>query len=279
MRPAMPTMLASFMLAGSASAGGMMDALMPDNAPSVVGLAAGVVPDYQGSDDYTAGVAPMARYQFKDSNRHVLLMANELSLNLVNSPSWRAGPVLNYSFGRKDVEDDVVDRMDTLDGFLEYGAFVQYVSVDPDNPRNRWSVGLTGLTNSRSGNEGHRIRLGAQYFHQVRPAVDINLGVGMWYADGDWNDYYFGVNAGNIGNANVGNPDPLPFHSADGGVNQVFANIGAIVYLSKNWALAGGLRYSNIPGDAGDSPLVAGANGRGSEHQWVGGIGVTYLAW
>jgi outer membrane scaffolding protein for murein synthesis (MipA/OmpV family) len=101
MRPAMPTMLASFMLAGSASAGGMMDALMPDNAPSVVGLAAGVVPDYQGSDDYTVGVAPMARYQFKDSNRHVLLMANELSLNLVNSPSWRAGPVLNYSFGAR----------------------------------------------------------------------------------------------------------------------------------------------------------------------------------
>ena len=50
-----------------------------------------------------------------------------------------------------------------------------------------------------------------------------------------------------VGNANVGNPNPLPFHSADGDVNQVFANIGAIVYLSKNWALAGGLRYSNIP--------------------------------
>jgi outer membrane protein len=273
MRFAMHTLLASFMFAGSASAAGMMDALMPDNAPSVVGLAVGMVPDYQGSDDYTVGVAPMARYQFKDSNRYVLLMANELSFNLLNNASWRAGPVLNYSFGRKDVEDDVVDRMETLDGFLEYGAFIQYVSVDPQNPRNRWSIGLTGLTNSQDDNEGYRVRLGTQYFRQVSTAVDINVGAGMWYADGDWNNYYFGVNAGNVGTSG------LPVFTADSGVNQVFANIGAIVYLSKNWAVAGGLRYSRMQGDAGDSPLVGGTNGRGSEDQWVGGIGVTYLAW
>jgi outer membrane protein len=258
---------------GSAYAGGMMDALMPDHAPNLIGLAVGVVPDYLGSDDTTVGVAPMARYQFKGSNRFVALIANELDVNLVNSSSWRAGPVLNYSFGREDVDDNVVDQMTTLDGFLEYGAYVQYVAADPQNPRNRWTLGLTGLTNSEDGNEGYRVRLAGQYFHQLSQAVDLNLGAGMWYADEDWNNYYFGVNAANVGTSG------LPFYNAGSDVNQYFANVSAIVYLSKNWAMAGGVRYANIAGDAGDSPLVEGVAGRGSQDQWIAGVGLTYMMW
>lgn len=259
--------------AGTAGASGMMEAMMPDHAPNLIGLAVGSVPDYLGSDDNTVGVAPMARYQFKDSNRFVVLMANEVDLNLLDSESWRAGPVLNYSFGREDVDDEVVERMADLDDVLEYGAFVQYIAVDPHNRRNRLTLGLTGLTNSEDGNEGYRVRLAGQYFRQVAQTVDLNLGAGMWYADEDWNNYYFGVNAGNVGTSG------LPFYSADGGVNQYFANASAIVYLSKNWAMAAGVRYSNIADDAGDSPLVEGVAGRGSQDQWIAGVGITYLSW
>jgi outer membrane protein len=259
--------------AGSAGASGMMEAMMPDHAPNLIGVAVGSVPDYLGSDDNTVGVAPMARYQFKGSNRYVVLMANEVDLNLLDSESWRAGPVLNYSFGREDVDDSVVERMEDLDDVLEYGAFVQYVAVDPHNKRNRVTLGLTGLTNSEDGNEGYRVRLAGQLFRQVSQTVDLNLGAGMWYADEDWNNYYFGVNAGNVGTSG------LPFYSADGGVNQYFANASAIVYLSKNWAMAAGVRYSNIADDAGDSPLVEGVAGRGSQDQWIAGVGITYLSW
>lgn len=258
---------------GSAFASGMMEAMMPDHAPNLIGLAVGSVPDYLGSDDNTVGVAPMARYQFKGSERFIMLMANELDVNLLNSQSWRAGPVLNYSFGREDVDDSVVERMKDLDDVLEYGAFVQYISVDPQNRRNRWSVNLTGLTNSEDGNEGYRVRLAGQYFQQVRQSVDMNLGAGMWYADEDWNNYYFGVNAGNVGTSG------LPFYTPGDDINQIFANASAIFYLSKNWALAAGVRYANIAGDAGDSPLVEGTGGRGSQDQWIAGVGVTYLSW
>ena len=265
--------VACVLYGGSACAGGMADAVMPDHAPHVIGLAVGTVPDYLGSDDNTVAVAPMARYQFKDTDRFVLLLANELDVNLLNNPSWRAGPVLNYSFGREDVDDSVVDRMKSLDDFLEYGAFVQYRLVDRQNPRNRFMVGLTGLTNSEDGNEGYRVRLAAQYFQQVSQQVDLNLGAGLWYADADWNDYYFGVNPGNVGTSG------LPFYSAGSGVNQYFANASAIVYFSKNWAMVGGVRYAQISGDAGDSPLVDGVAGRGSQNQWIAGVGLTYLGW
>ncbi|OGU19852.1 MAG: hypothetical protein A2580_15255 [Hydrogenophilales bacterium RIFOXYD1_FULL_62_11] len=257
----------------SAFADGMMDAVMPEHVPLVIGAAVGVLPDYLGSDDTTVGVAPMVRYQFKDSNRFVALVANELDVNLLNSLSWRAGPVFNYSFGREDVDDPVVDRMIDLDSFLEYGAFIQYVAADPQNPRNRWTLGLTGLMNSQDGNEGTRMRLAGQYFHQISKAVDLNMGAGMWYADEDWNNYFFGVNAGNRGTSG------LPDFTAGSGANQYFANVSAIVYLSKSWALAGGVRYANIAGDAADSPLVEGVAGRGAQDQWIVGMGVTYLSW
>jgi len=52
----------------------------------------------------------------------------------------------------------------------------------------------------------------------------------------------------------------------------------AIVYLSKNWAPAGGMRSSNIAGDAGDSPLMEGLAGRGSQDQWIMDVGLTCLS-
>jgi outer membrane protein len=258
--------MACALSSGAVLAGGMADAIMPEHAPQIIGLGVGVLPDYLGSDDEIVGVAPMARYQFKDSNRYVLLMANELNVNLLNSPSWRAGPVLNYNFGRQDVEDSQVKLMAPVDGALEYGAFVQYVATDTENPRNRWSLGLTGLMKD----DAYRMRLGAQYFHQVSKAVDLNLGAGLWYANGDWNNAAFGVNADNVGTS------ALPFYTVGSGMNQYFANLSAITYLSKNWALAAGVRYARISGDAADSPLVA---TQGSVNQLIGGIGLTYLGW
>jgi outer membrane protein len=257
---------------GSAFAMGMLELVAPDT-PNLVGLGVGALPDYYGSNDYTAGAAPMVRYQFDGTERFLFLVANELDINLVNHPVWQAGPVLNYNFGRSNVDDPVVSEMQDLGGYLEYGAFLRFVYVAPNNSRNRWSVGVTGLTNSKSGNDGYRVRVAAQILHQVSPTVDINTGGGLWYADENWNDYHFGVNPGNVGTSG------LPYYTAGGGVDRYYVNLGAIKYLGKSWALGAGILYANIPGDAGDSPLAGGQGGRGSTNQWTGGIGASYIFW
>ena len=245
-----------------------------ENVPTVIGLGVAAVPDYRGSEDYTMGVAPLFRYTFKGTFRYVSLVANELSVNLLNNKAFRLGPVFNYSFGRSDdVEDEKVQDMEEIDGTVEAGVFFDYAWIDPQNPRNRFLIGITALTDVGSESDGTRGRFNVRYWHQVAKAADIFLVGGLWYVDDDWNDTYFGVNDDNVGTSG------LPFYEADSGLNEYFLGVGGLIYLSKNWALAGGVRYSRLTGDAEDSPVVDGEDGRGDPNQWVAGLGVAYLLW
>jgi MipA family protein len=240
-----------------------------DSVPTVLGVGLGVVPDYQGSDDYTAGVAPIFRYTFAGQERYVQLLANELTLNLVDSRKYRFGPVINYRFGRDDdVEDDRVKRMRELDGTVEAGVFGDIAWIDENNPRNRFVLGATLLQDIGDESDGFKARLSARGWQQVGRAVDINLGAGFVYADDEYTDHYFGVNANNVGSSG------LPFFSADGGGQEYFLTAGAIVYLSKQWLLGAGVRYSNLTGDAADSPIV---EDRGDETQWISGLAIAYM--
>jgi outer membrane protein len=242
-----------------------------ENVPTVIGVGVATLPDYRGSDDYTIGVAPLLRYTFKGTNRYISVVANELSINLLNNKTWRLGPVLNYNFGRDDdVDDSVVKDMDEIDGTVEAGLFLDYAWIDPQNPRNRFLAGVAVLTDVGNESDGTRGRFNMRYWRQVAKAADIFLTGGLWIVDSDWNDTYFGVNADNVGTSG------LPFFEADSGLNEYFVGVGGLVYLSKNWAMAGGVRYSRLSGDAEDSPIV---DDRGDANQWIAGLGLAYLLW
>ena len=51
--------------------------------PKIAGVGVGFLPDYEGSDDYTFGIAPFFRYTFQKQERYIQLLANELSVNLL----------------------------------------------------------------------------------------------------------------------------------------------------------------------------------------------------
>lgn len=266
-------LLAAF-AAGSVFATGtlassLVEDILPEHVPTLVGGAVGAIPDYLGSDDYFVGIAPIVRYQLPDSRRYIQVFTNELNINLLDSASWAAGPVANLNLGRTDVKDKVVKHMEEVDPRVEYGAFVRYQSVDASNPRNRWNLSLTGMTRDAS----YRLRATAQIFRQVSPTIDMNLGVGAWYGDKDANNSAVGINAGNRGTSG------LPDFVADAGINQYFVNLGGVMYLNREWALVGGLKYAHVPagGDKpGSSPMI---EDRGDNDMWVGGVGVIYMMW
>lgn len=242
-----------------------------EQTPNFIGMGAGSVPDYKGSDDQTGGVAAYGRYTFAGQQRYVQLFANELSLNLIDSQKYRFGPVINYHFGRdSDVEDIVVRQMKEIDDTIELGVFGDIVWVDAGNPRNRLILGGMLLQDAGDESDGLRARLSARYWRQVHPAADLHVGGGVIYGNRKYNDHYFGINADNVGSA------PLPAYKAGSGVNEVYVNLGTAIYLSKAWMLGAGLRYGRIVGDAADSPLV---DQRGSENQVIGGIGLAYVMW
>lgn len=254
----------------SATAGGVIELNM-ENMPNIIGMGVGALPDYRGSDDYTWGVAPSFRYTLPGQERYIELVGNELKINLLDSEKFRFGPLVNYTFGRDDdVEDTQVSRMQEIDDTVELGAFADFVLMRSENLRDRFIVGVKFFQDVGNESDGFRANINARYWKMVAKPVDINISVGAYYQNDDWADHYFGVNADNVGTSG------LPFFTADGGVNEYYAILGGVFYLSKNWILAAGVRGSVIAGDPADSPIV---DQRGDSTQWIGGIGIGYAFW
>jgi len=111
-----------------ANAGGFID-LNFENVPTIIGLGVGILPDYSGSDDYTYGVAPFFRYTFQGQERYVQLLANELTVNLLDNDMFHVGPLIT---GHSII---AIDGNDTPpagdDGVVKYtSAHVDYVESE-----------------------------------------------------------------------------------------------------------------------------------------------------
>jgi len=116
--------------------------LVIDNMPRVLGVGAGIVPDYEGSDDYTWGVAPFAKFKLEGHEQYLLIKAYEMQVNLIDHPWFRLGPSLNYHWGRDDdVEDHYVKKMKEIDGTVEEGAGLELNSPTATIPaRGSWQT-------------------------------------------------------------------------------------------------------------------------------------------
>lgn len=235
---------------------------------NLVSLGIGSAPDYSGSSNNATGLAPAARYQFHNSQRFIMLLGPTLTLNLVDSATWRAGPLLNYRFQRDDeVEDAVVRQMKKIDAEVEAGVFVQYnlpLSATPFHRLN-FSGDIAGSSN---GTVGH---LRMMYWHPFSPGVIANIGLGMSYGDDEFVQTYYGIGGSDIALfPSLGGSAYTP----SGGVTGVNVPFGVSFALSKKWLMSAGGRYERLQGDAADSPIVS---ERGKASQWVYGVGLSYL--
>jgi outer membrane protein len=239
-----------------------------DTQPNYFALAAGVAPDYVGSDDVQAVAGPTGRFSF-GKHRYVELVATQLSSNLINHEYWRLGPAINYRFGRDDVDDDVVDRMTDVEGAFEAGIAGGIEMTNGVNPRYKFRFSADFLYDVSDEHGGFVANVAARYWMPLGKAFDFGIGAGTSYASEDFNSTYFDVNA--TDSALSG----LRTFSADGGIKDVTALIALVMHFSPKWHIAAGLRYQRLLGDAADSPVVA---DRGSENQFIAGIGIAY-AW
>jgi outer membrane protein len=239
-----------------------------DNVPNVVGIGLGVIPDYQGSNDYMVGGAPFFRLTYPKSEWYLMMKGPELSANILNHPWLRLGPVLNYRFGRDDdIEDKQVKRMEEIDDTVEAGAFAGIELVEEGNPRQRFIASLQFLGDVGDEHRGYIVSLNARYWYPVHKAVDVSMGVGTTYADDHYMNTYFGVNSKNVGTSG------LSLFEAEGGIKDISLSPAVVVHLSMDWHVAVGCKYFYYLGDAKDSPVV---DDEGDPSQWLAGLGVAY---
>ena len=256
------------MLLWGAPCAAQVAGIMPEpDVPGIAGIAVGVMPDYEGSNDYTIGVAPYFRYTFTGQERYVQLFANELSANLLNHPNFQFGPMVAYRFGRASVDDEVVKLMQDIDDTVEIGAFASYI-YRSQNPRQRFIAIVDVLGDVGGVSDGVRGGVGARYWHPVASAMDVMIGARFNLASTNYMNTYFGVSAADSGQSG------LPLFEASGGAKDVALQAAAVVYLSPSWLLGVGVRYARLLGDAADSPIV---DGRGSADQLMAGMGIGYV--
>ncbi len=235
--------------------------------PLIVGVGVGAIPDYEGSNDYKFGVAPFFRWTFQ-GRRYVQLRANELTVNVLNSPYFELGPMAAYKFGRSDVEDEVVGKMKDIDDAFEMGGFGAFVLRNSQNPRQRFIADVDFLHDVSGVSHGWRMSVGARYWHPVFQRLDVMVGARGTFVSDRYANTYFGVSEDDSARSG------LPRFQASGGGKDFSLSLAAVYYLTESWMLGAGMRYSRLLGDAEDSPIVA---GRGSADQIISGIAIGYM--
>ena len=225
-----------------------------------VGLGAAYKPDYEGSDDYEASIAPFGRYNWA-SGRYVQLAGTQgteraarLKANILRKEGRNGlelGPVLQYRMKRDDdVDNNKVANMKEVDAAIEAGAYIGFSSGN-------WSGNITYATDVSSEHDGSLM-----YFNG-----GMILGAHLTWADDDYMDTYFGVS--NSDSARSG----LKKYTASSGIKDAGFSVAGLYRFNKTWGIAGLLGYTRMLNDAEDSPLV---DPVGDENQMKAIAAVTY---
>lgn len=250
-----------------------------DETWASVGLGAGLVPSYAGSNDYIAFPLPLVVGRVGG----VGIRPNGPGLTLdVLSPKPSLGKrKTRLAFGpafriRNDrdaqIEDAVVERAGRLDLALEAGlnAAVSFPGVL--KPLDTLSIGAQVRWDVLGAHEGMVIEPQVSYAAPLGKAFVLQVQTGLEFVDDNFADYYFSVTPAQQTDSS------LPAFTAQGGLNR----IGTLAILNYDWdgnALNGGWSiygvggYSRLLGDAADTPYTA---LRGSPNQFIAGLGVGY---
>jgi outer membrane protein len=225
-----------------------------------VGAGVGMVPDYEGSEDYKGVPLLFARAGW-NSGQYVQFFGNMLKANLIAGNRWSVGPLARYRGKRDDdVDNNKVKRMREVDEAIELGGFVGYMI---DN----WHVSFFVAQDVNDAHDGLVATLEAGYTMNLNPGVNLGISAFTSYASDDYMETYFGVDAENA------NRSGLSRYEADGGIKDlgVVANLAYAPW--KNWGVTGMLGLKWLLGDAADSPVV---DDEGSETQLFSGVMATY---
>jgi outer membrane protein len=244
---------------------------------NLVGLGVFGVPDYYGSSKNEGALVPLLRYSW-DGTSYVQVLGPELSLNLMPTREWRAGPLIRFRPRRDDdVDDAIVKRMRPVPSATELGVFAAYhMPLDPKHPLHKivFSGDIVGNTNNVYDGATGNLRVN-YYYPFPQPVVGQQLigsiGIGLFFASGGFNKRYFGVGGSDL--ALFPELGGRPYNPGSG-VTSVKIPFSLSTQLNREWLLTFAGRYERLLNDAKDSPVVS---GRGDANQWQIGIAASYL--
>ncbi len=221
------------------------------------GLAA--VPDYEGSEDYTAAPLLLINAKWEDGY-YIKLMGNRVRANVLPNTTWSVGPVLQYRGKRDDdVSNNKVGDMRKIDATLEAGIFGGFNAEG-------WDASLQWVTDTSDKHDGYLTTFEAGYTFPAAGFVN-RIGISSTYADKDYMDTYFSVDRDNAARSG------LDRYKADSGLKDFGVNYTANYAFNESWGLTGLVGYTALLNDAKDSPVV---DDEGNSNQFKLGLMATY---
>jgi len=225
-----------------------------------VGLGVGIVPDYEGSEDYKGVPIPFFRAQMP-TGQYLQLLGGTLTANLLEGKTWQAGPLVRYRAERNDdVENNQVKRLKKVDAAIELGGFVSF-------QQNQWNAKFDIAQDVASGHEGFLATLGGGYTFILSQAATLGVNLSTTYASSQYMDSYYTVSPAGFLRSG------LRPYNASAGFKDVAATVIGRYSIDSHWGLMGALQFKELVGDASDSPVTDHA---GSSGQMALGVLATY---
>ena len=277
--------IAALLLAAPAFAQDEVDSTAPvidaadlDADSFQLGLGAGVVPSYEGSDDYV--LTPVPGIRGRVSRINFTLRGNRFSADLIPTPGgpgidFQLGPIAQLNFNRSrrsTINDARVELLPDLGTAIELGGYV--------------GVGKQGVLTS----DYDKLNFTVSYVHDVNkvhdsyvvtPSIDygtplstkayVGLNLSANYIGNGYASTYFGITP--AGATASGLP---AFVAGKGWKDWTLGTVAMVALtgdLTGGLALIGGASYRRLLDDAAASPITRIA---GSRSQWSGLLGLAY---
>jgi outer membrane scaffolding protein for murein synthesis (MipA/OmpV family) len=281
----MKTMLfaAAALLAGATPAFAQADASatpapLPDpndrSDTFTIGAGIGVVPDYEGSNDYR--LIPAAALRGRVGGISFSTRSTYLYVDLVPRGAGKlefdAGPIVVVRLNRTGkIKDDVVARLPDRKAAIEVGGFVGASLHGLTNPYDSLSVRLDVVKDVGNGHGSTVITPTLDFATPLSRTLYVGASLSADFVGGGYADEYFSISAADSLASGLRSFD------ADGGYKGWKTGLLVNQSLSgdhtQGLSLFGTGSFGRLAGDFRRSPIVA---DRGSATQWFGAIGLGY---
>ena len=239
-----------------------------------VAVGGGIIPDYEGSDDYR--FIPVGAIRGKVGRISFMTRGTYLYVDVIPRGSGKvefdAGPVVGARINkRRHIKDDVVEELPKTKTAFEAGGFVGVSFHGLTNPYDSLALRLDVLHDVGNAHESTTFSPNLDFATPLSRPTFVGVTVGAEFVSNKFADYYYSVTpAGSLASG-------LPVFNADSGLKNWKA--GLLVNQSLTGDLLGGFsifgvgQYSRLVGDFKRAPIVS---DRGSASQWLGAIGLAY---
>jgi outer membrane scaffolding protein for murein synthesis (MipA/OmpV family) len=184
-----------------------------------------------------------------------------LSVNLIDTSTFRLGPVASLRQGRNAGVDHRFTGLDRAPWTIEAGVFADYWLV-PDRLRTR-----AELRHGLREHDGFALDLSADLFKRAGPFT-VSAGPRLGFLDTSLAQLQFGVSPGAAARNRLFAP-----YAAKGGLQTVGIGSALAYDWSDTWRITLYGRYDHLVGDAAASTIT---RRLGATDQFTSGAGITY---